>query len=82
MTTSRSTLRDAVNLLAHLFQGRDAPDCSDAADTDDNGQLNLTDAIFLLRFLFQGGDEPPAPGLECGTDTTDDRLADCSSTGC
>ena len=72
-------LTDAVYILAHLVQGGPAPDCPDAADTDDDGQLVLTDGIRLLNALFQGQVPLPAPGmLECGEDSTDDALGNCT----
>jgi hypothetical protein len=63
------------------------PDCLDAADADDNGEVQLTDAIKILGFLFLGADPPPAPGppgSPCGADPTDDPLvnADCTYPAC
>ena len=50
----------------------------DAADTDDNGSVDLSDAIRVLNFLFLGGAQPLAPGpAACGPDPGDDALADC-----
>jgi len=69
-------LTDAVFLLNFLFLGNVAPECADAADVDDNGELELTDAIYLLNFLFLGGAPPRAPHFDCGTDPTLDDL-DC-----
>ncbi len=65
---------DAIRLLGTLF-GIAAGSplcllCADAADTNDDGQLNITDPIFLLQFLFLGGPSPPAPFPECGPDPT------------
>ena len=68
-------LTDAVFTLNHLFLGGPAPDCADAADADDNGDLEITDAVYTLNFLFLGGAEIPEPaGAECGVDPTDDEL--------
>jgi hypothetical protein len=50
----------------------------DAADTDDNGSVDLSDAIRVLNFLFLGGAAPLAPGPSvCGPDPGDDALGDC-----
>ncbi|MCZ6792784.1 MAG: lamin tail domain-containing protein [Planctomycetota bacterium] len=76
-------LSDAVQILNWLFQGGPAPDCPDAADSDDNGQVNLTDAIRILNFLFLGGPPPPDPGPDdAGPDPTNDDLGPCVSPNC
>ncbi len=49
--------------------------CLDAADSDDNGKVELTDAIRVLNFLFTGGNAPPEPYPEVGTDRTGDGLS-------
>ena len=74
------TLTDAVFLLNFLFSGGLSPSCMDAADADDNGQLEISDAIVTLSFLFLGGSPPPEPDpfSPCGTDPTKDNL-DCAS---
>jgi len=64
-------ITDVVALLSHLFLGREAPSCFDAADVDDDGELNITDAIFGLGYQFLGQRHPPAPGpFKCGPDPT------------
>jgi hypothetical protein len=67
-------LSDAVFVLSYLFNGGPAPDCLDAADSNDSGDAapDLSDPIYLLSFLFLGGPEPPAPFDECGSDPTVD----------
>ena len=50
----------------------------DAADTDDNGALEITDAVYLLSFLFLGGPAPEQPFPSCGPDPTIDDLT-CES---
>jgi hypothetical protein len=44
------------------FLGVDGLACLDAADTNDDGLVNLTDALYILYYLFRGGAVPPAPG--------------------
>jgi hypothetical protein len=75
---SKHNISDAVVILSYLFTGGDRPTCLDAADTDDNGSLELTDAVYLLGFLFLGGPAPQAPFPECGVDPTADELT-CES---
>ena len=64
--------------------GRSGAPCQDAADSDDNGQLNITDGVRILNYLFLGGPAPPAPGPDsCGPDpTSDDDLPTCVYTAC
>ena len=62
-------ITDGVFILNYLFLGTRAPDCMDAADTDDNGNVDLSDAIYKLAFLFQGG--PPAVQGEGCTEIPD-----------
>ena len=75
-------ISDSVFILLHLFAGTGpAPDCDDALDTDDNGEINVTDAVFLLDGLFKGGSLPPAPYPACGQDPSEDSLP-CAATRC
>jgi hypothetical protein len=74
-------IADAVYVLQDLFiNGPDIP-CEDAADTNDDGDLNVADAVYLLQHLFVNGPEIPAPHPECGDDTTPDDLS-CVETPC
>ena len=51
------------------------PICSDACDSNDDGDVDISDAIATLDVLFLGGDPLPAPGLTvCGDDPTADAL--------
>ena len=52
-----------------LFQdGSKLESCADAADIDDNGEVQLSDAIGLLNILFRGGRAPQDLGSDCGFD--------------
>jgi hypothetical protein len=64
---------DAVKTLFVLYAGAELT-CPDAADADDDGELNLTDAVFLLRYLFGLGDPIPFPHPQRGTDDRPDAL--------
>ncbi len=83
---SRSVdVSDAMFILAYLFGRGDRPECSDAADVNDDGWLDVSDPVHLLRWLFAGGElpRPPSPGGDellphCGIDATVDDL-DCTS---
>src|SRR3989442_3174963 len=71
----RVNLSDGLFTLRFLFQGGEAPPCSDAADADDSGRLDLKDVIYTFNFLLQGG-PPPAQAFQCALDPTSDDL-DC-----
>lgn len=62
------------SICTHLFLGGPPPGCPDAADADDNGELDLTDSIYVLSSLFLGGKPLPAPAGTVGLDPTPDGL--------
>ena len=77
-TDCRVNVSDAVAILNYLFISGVVPDCLDAADTDDSGDIVLTDAVRILNYLFLGGEPPEDPGpLTAGPDPTGDDLPDC-----
>ena len=55
--------------------------CLDAADANDDGQLDISDPIAMLRFSFFGDDTIAAP-LTCGADPTPDYLGCADSPPC
>jgi len=59
------------------FTGGTIP-CDNAADSKDDGTLNIADAIALLGYLFNGASAPPPPFPDCGIDPTSDAL-ECDS---
>ena len=81
-------LTDAIFLFRWAFAGGESPACDDAADVDDNDEIEpLLDGLALLRWAFNNGDEPADPGPEeCGDDPTEDDLncmrgGECSDGG-
>ena len=60
-----------------IFTGGTIP-CDNAADSNDDGTLNIADAIALLGYLFNGATPPPPPFPDCGIDPTVDAL-ECES---
>jgi len=60
-------ISDAVKVVRYLFSDVTVS-CLDAADTNDDEEINITAAIFLLEFLYRGGSAPPAPFPEMGSD--------------
>ncbi len=71
-------ISDPLFILELFFNGKGHLVCSDAADVNDDGNVDLTDAIYSLSFQFLGNpQEIPAPGLSCGFDPTDDQLFFC-----
>jgi len=76
-------VEDAILVLEHLFAGKPAPICRDAADANDDGELDVSDPIRILIFLFAGGAAPPSPGPEdCGPDPALDALGCPEYAGC
>ena len=76
----RVDLSDVIYLLDHLFRGRTAPDCFDAADADDDGTLSLSDALAIISGLFGAGAGVPDLHLGmCDVAATIDDLPRCES---
>ncbi len=71
--TGAVSVTDAINTLLHLFAGREIR-CRDAADSNDDGDVDLTDAAFILGYLFEAGAPPASPFPAAGTDGTADAL--------
>ena len=46
----------------------------DAADVNDDSQVDVSDAVFLTSYLFREGTLPPSPFPDPGVDPTDDEL--------
>ena len=46
-----------------IFTGGTIP-CDNAADSNDDGTLNIADAIALLGYLFNGATPPPPPATQ------------------
>ena len=70
---------DIIAILGHLFR-RQAVSCVKAADTNDDGRVNIIDPILLAQSLFGGGAALPPPAAECGLDPTPDELS-CEALG-
>ncbi len=65
------TLTDAVQIATYLFSpGGAMLKCLDAADTNDDGILDVSDPVYLLFYLFLQGPAPPIPFDDVGTDPT------------
>lgn len=73
------SLADPVVVLEGLFnQGQLA--CADAADSNDDGAIDISDAVELLSHLFAGGATPlPMPFPDAGEDPTDGDPLDCAT---
>jgi hypothetical protein len=72
---------DAVKTLLGMFRGVPL-DCRRAADSDDNGAIDINDPMIILRHLFLGEAPPAAPFPGCGLDTTIDGLECTVGSGC
>ncbi|MDO8560042.1 MAG: VCBS repeat-containing protein [bacterium] len=68
-------ISDPIFILGSLLPGGAQPSCLDAADADDNSQIQTQDAIAALNYMFAGGPEIPSPGPTTpGPDPTADPL--------
>lgn len=70
----RIDIMDPLITLCHLFLGQCDVRCRDAADSNDDGTLNLADPIFSLNHLYAEGPQPPAPYPAKGADPSNDSL--------
>jgi len=61
-------------VLEALFLGGAPVDCEDAADSDDDGGVDLSDPMSLLGSFFLGAGRLPPPSAGCGLDPTPDGL--------
>jgi len=77
----RLDISDPAAINSWLFSGQQGPLCLDAADANDDGEVDITDSIYLFVYLFLGGPTPPPPFPYCGLDTTADGL-DCFGSAC
>ncbi len=69
-------IADPIGALDYLF-GATTLDCLDAADSNDDGAVNVADVVTSLTRIFEGGQPLPAPSdLRRGPDPTADGL-DC-----
>lgn len=72
-TDEALNVSDVVHLVQATSTDWSLP-CADAADVDDNGELNAWDVLSLLEYLFLNGSEPPPPFVTPGLDPTKDAL--------
>ncbi|MBN1443124.1 MAG: hypothetical protein JXA90_10455 [Planctomycetes bacterium] len=62
-------INDALLILEGLYLSRGEPLlCLEAADCDDNGELDMSDVIVLLNYLFRSADPPRGPFPQPGID--------------
>ena len=57
-----------------LYKGARVVSCTKSADTDDDGDTDLTDIVYSLLFLFDRGGDIPQPYPTAGIDPTPDNL--------
>ena len=71
-------ISDPVFVLVRLFVLPVGFPCEDAADANDDGEIQLADAVTILEFLFRASGPLPDPGTgDSGPDPTTDDLT-CS----
>jgi len=75
-------IADPIWTIQVLFLQIGSFDCLDAADTNDDGKVDLADAIYTINYQLQPGKQmggtsfpaPPPPFETCGNDPTADDL--------
>lgn len=67
-------ISDPIGILTFLFLGNDRITCYDAADSNDDGRIDITDVVTLLSVQFLGVGQIPPPGPAVGPDPTPDDL--------
>ncbi len=70
-------ITDAIVIAEYLFKAGPRPVCLDAADSNDDSELDVSDPVYLLFFSFLSGSPPPRPFPERGTDPTFLDSLDC-----
>ena len=59
---------DAVRIVDAIERGGSSFSCDDAADAQDDGDINIDDAEYILNYRFFSGAEPSNPFPGCGLD--------------
>jgi hypothetical protein len=82
--SGRLNITDPIRVLNSMFKNPDelVRSCPDAAETNDNGVLDISDPVYLLNFLMAGGPAPRPPFPACGLDPTEDALGCSGSPAC
>jgi hypothetical protein len=63
-------ISDPIATLGCLFSGSACAECEDAADVNDDGNVDIADSVYGLNHLFIGGPAPPPPHPLPGFDAT------------
>ncbi|MBN1442419.1 MAG: DUF2271 domain-containing protein [Planctomycetes bacterium] len=75
-------LTDAIYILNYLYLGQSGPACLSAADSNDDGSVDVSDAVTLLVHLFLDARPLPEPYAACGQDPSPDDLLCMESDAC
>jgi hypothetical protein len=67
-------ITDAIRVFFYLFLGGATIPCMDAADANDDGEVDIADGSAILGSLFLGWEPLSAPSGSPGTDSTPDAL--------
>ncbi len=70
-------ITDAIVIAEYLFKAGPRPECLDAADSNDDSELDVSDPVYLLFHAFLSGPPPPRPFPDPGTDPTFLDSLDC-----
>ncbi len=69
------TFVDSLFLAVYLFLEGPSPNYYDAADTNDDGFVDIADVVYLQSYLTGALPSPPPPFFGCGPDSTTDGLS-------
>ena len=69
---------DAMTILRGAFVFGVTLPCPDAADVNDDGQVQVVDALYLLNYLFLDGPRPVLPYPVPGIDSPDEDGLPCA----
>lgn len=76
-------IADAIWIFSNLFGASSLPfPCQDAADANDDQNLNIADGVFILGYLFTPPMPLADPGPVCGVDPTLDSFEACNYDAC
>jgi hypothetical protein len=68
----KNDLADGIWIVNELFRGGPESTCQDAADCNDDNNVDVSDATYRIAYGFQGGPPPPPPFPDCGQDDDND----------
>jgi hypothetical protein len=66
-------ISDAIK-ISNYINNKESINCLDAADVNDDGNVDVHDMAYIIYYLYSGGSEPEMPFPKAGVDPTNDSL--------